>query len=81
VKKEKIAVKRWNSPMRMLDAQGDHIMGVGEYFTAPIQMVMRKQEKSLCWEVGPLEKGITGYLAVSWFRKHNPNINCHIKRI
>jgi len=75
VKKEKLPVERRGSPIQMLDAQGDLMMGVGEYFTTPLEMVMGKQEESIRWAVGPLEKGISGYLPVSWMQKHNPDIN------
>jgi len=51
------------------------MMGAGEYFTTPLDMVMGKHEESLHWEVGRLEKGISRYLPVSWVRKHNPDIN------
>jgi len=44
-------------------------------------MVMGKHEEKLRWEVAPLEKGISGYLPVSWIRKHNPDINWHTNRI
>ena len=81
VKKEKIPVEKRNSPIQMLDAQGDLMMGAGEYFTAPLEMVMGKHEESIRWEVGPLEKGISGYLPVSWIQKHNPDINWHTHRI
>lgn len=81
VKKEKIPVHRRDSPIEMHDAQGDLMMGAGEYFTAPLEMVMGKHEESLRWEVGPLEKGISGYLPISWVRKHNPDINWHTNRI
>ena len=62
VKKEKIPVERRSSPIQMLDAQGDLMMGAGEYFTSPLEMVMGKHEENIRWEVGPLEKGISGYL-------------------
>jgi hypothetical protein len=81
VKKQKISVERRNSPIQMIDAQGDLMMGAGEYFTGPLEMVMGKHEQSLRWEVGPLEKGISGYLPVSWVRKHNPDINWYTKCI
>jgi RNase H-like domain found in reverse transcriptase/Reverse transcriptase (RNA-dependent DNA polymerase)/Integrase zinc binding domain/Chromo (CHRromatin Organisation MOdifier) domain/Integrase core domain len=81
VKKEKIPIERRNSPIQMLDAQGDLMMGAGEFFTAPLEMVMGKHEESLRWEVGPLEEGISGYLPISWVQKHNPDINWHTNRI
>jgi hypothetical protein len=59
----------------MLDALYDLMMGEGEYFTEPLEMVIGKLEKSICWEVGPLEKGISRYLPVSWIQKQNPDIN------
>jgi hypothetical protein len=49
----------------MLDAQGDLMMGAGEYFTAPVEMGMGKHEESICWEAGLLEKGISGYHPIS----------------
>jgi hypothetical protein len=49
----------------MIDAQGDLMVGAGEYFTAPLEMVMGKHKESFPWKVGPLEKGISGYLPVS----------------
>jgi hypothetical protein len=81
LKKEKIPVYRWGSPIQRLDAQGELMMGAGEYFTAPLEMVMGKNAKSIRWEVGPLEMGISGYLPVSSIQKHNPDINCHTHRI
>ena len=81
VRKEKIPVVRRASPIQMQDAQGDIMMGAGEYITVPLEMVMGKHEEKLRWEVAPLEKGISGYLPVSWIRKHNPDINWHINRI
>ena len=47
VKKEKIPVERRASPLQMLDAQGDLMMGAGEYFTAPLEMVMGKHEEKI----------------------------------
>jgi hypothetical protein len=81
VKKDKIPVERRNSPIQMLDAQTDLMMGAGEYFTATLQMLMGKHEESIRWEQGPLEKGISGYLPISWVRKNNPDINWHANRI
>jgi hypothetical protein len=40
VKKKKIPIERRNSPIQMIDAQGDLMMGAGEYFTTPLEMVM-----------------------------------------
>jgi hypothetical protein len=75
VKKEKIPMERRSSPIQMLDAQGDLMMGAGEYFTAPLEMVMGKHEESIHWKLGPLEKGISRYIPVSWIQKQNPDIN------
>jgi hypothetical protein len=61
----KIPVERRNSTIQMIDAQGDLMMGAGEYFTIPLEMIIGKHEESLHREVGPLEKGISGYLPVS----------------
>jgi len=77
VKKEKIPVQRRSSPIQMLDAQCDRMMGPGKSFTAPLELVIGMNEQSIRWEVGPLEKGISGYLSVSWIQKHNPDINWH----
>jgi hypothetical protein len=44
-------------------------------------MVMGKHEERIRWEVGPLEKGISGYLPGSWIQKHNPEINWHTHRV
>jgi hypothetical protein len=44
-------------------------------------MVMGKHQESIRWEVGPLEKGISGYLPVSCIQKHNPDINWHTHHI
>jgi hypothetical protein len=77
VKRERIPVETRNSPIQIIDAQEDLMMSAGEYFTAPLAMVIGKHEESLRWEVGPLEKGISGYLPVSWVRKPNPDINWH----
>jgi hypothetical protein len=81
VKKEKIPVERRSSPIQVLDALGDLMMGAGEYFTAPLEMIMGKHEESIRWELGPLEKGIYRYLPVSWIQKHNPDINWHTHHI
>jgi hypothetical protein len=80
-KKEKIPVERMKSTIQLIEAQGDLMMGAGEYFTATLEMVLVKHEECLRWEVGPLEKGISGYLPVSCVPKHNPDINWHTKRI
>ena len=45
--KKKIPVERGASPLQMLDAQGDLMMGAGEYFTAPLEMVMGKHEEKI----------------------------------
>jgi hypothetical protein len=65
VKKKKIPVEQRSSPIQMLDAQGDLMMGAGEYFTTLLEMVMDKHEESIRCEIGPLEKGISWYLPVS----------------
>jgi hypothetical protein len=47
VKKEKIPVERRSSPIKMVNVQGDLMMEAGEYFTAPLEMVMGKHEESV----------------------------------
>jgi hypothetical protein len=81
MKNDKIPVERQSSPIQMLDAQGDLMLGAGKYFTAPREMVIGKHERSIRREVGPLEKGIIRYQPVSWIQKHNPDINWHTHHI
>jgi hypothetical protein len=32
-------------------------------------------QEEVSWEIGKLEKGISGYLPVEWLTKHNPEID------
>jgi hypothetical protein len=57
------------------------MMGVGEYFTTPSEMVLVKNEETFCWEVGFLEKGISRYLQISWVKNHNLDINWYTDRM
>jgi hypothetical protein len=75
VKKEKILVDRQNSPIQVVAALDNLMLGVGKYFSGPLEMVMGKHDESLHWEVGLLQKVISGYLPVSSIRMHNPDIN------
>ncbi|KAH0603433.1 uncharacterized protein H6S33_007755 [Morchella sextelata] len=75
VKKHGIPLVRRDQPLTMFDAQGDVMMGGGEYYTHPVRMTMGDHKETLRWEVATLEEGMTGYLPISWARKHNPDIN------
>jgi hypothetical protein len=57
------------------------MMGAGEYFTAPLEMVRGKHEESNRLEVDPFQKGNSGYGLVSWIQKYNSNINRNTHRI
>jgi hypothetical protein len=59
----------------MFDAQGDVMMGGGDYCTHPVRMTMGDHKETLRWEVATLEEGITGYLPIDWVRKYNLDIN------
>jgi hypothetical protein len=65
----------------MYDAQGDVMMGGGEYYTHPVHMSMGDHKETLRWEVATLEEGISGYLPIAWARKHNPDINWELNTI
>jgi hypothetical protein len=75
VRKHGIPLVRRDQPLTMYDAQGDVMMGGGEYYTHPVCMTMGDHKETLRWEVATLEEGMTGYLPISWARKHNPDIN------
>ncbi|KAH0610375.1 uncharacterized protein H6S33_011902 [Morchella sextelata] len=75
VRKHGIPLVRRDQPLTMFDAQGDVMMGGGEYYTHPVCMIMGDHKETLRWEVATLEEGMTGYLPISWARKHNPDIN------
>ncbi|KAH0607133.1 uncharacterized protein H6S33_003121 [Morchella sextelata] len=75
VRKHGIPLVRRDQPLTMFDAQGDVMMGGGEYYTHPVRMIMGDHKETLRWEVATLEEGMTGYLPISWARKHNPDIN------
>jgi hypothetical protein len=81
VKKEKIPVERRNSPIKMLDPQGDLMKGACEYITAQPELVMGKHEESICRKVDSLAKGISRYLPTSLVGKHNPDIHWQTNHI
>lgn len=81
VAKHKIPTISRKSPVQVLGPDGTQIEGAGLRFTTPLNLVIGKHEESMSWEVGPLQDGVLGYLPISWFKKHNPEVDWHSGRL
>jgi hypothetical protein len=62
-------------PVRVTGADGSAIEGAGEKYTTPLTMRIGHHQEEISWEIGQLEKGISGYLPIEWLTKHNPEID------
>jgi hypothetical protein len=67
-------VKR-EEPVRVTGADGSPIEGAGVRYTTPLTMRIGHHQEEISWEIGQLEKGISGYLPIEWLTKHNPEID------
>ncbi|KAH8145237.1 uncharacterized protein LAJ45_10798 [Morchella importuna] len=75
VRKHGVPLVWQDQPLTMYDAQGDIMMGGGEYYTNTVHMSMGDRRETLRWELATLEEGISGSLAIACARKHNLDIN------
>jgi hypothetical protein len=62
-------------PVRVTGADGSPIEGAGVRYTTPLTMRIGHHQEEISWEIGQLEKGISGYLPIEWLTKHNPEID------
>jgi hypothetical protein len=62
-------------PVRVTGADGSPIEGAGVRYTTLLTMRIGHHQEEISWEIGQLEKGISGYLPIEWLTKHNPEID------
>jgi hypothetical protein len=62
-------------PVKVTGADGTPIEGAGEKYTEPLTMRIGHHQEDISWEIGRLERGISGYLPIEWLTKHNPEID------
>jgi hypothetical protein len=61
-------------PVRVTGADGTPIEGAGVKYTTPLTMRIGYHQEEISWEIGQLEKGISGYLSIEWLTNHNPEV-------
>jgi hypothetical protein len=66
---------RRESPVEVRSADGTPIEDAGSKYSTPLTMRIGHHQEEVSWEIGKLEKGISGYLPVEWLTKHNPEID------
>jgi hypothetical protein len=66
---------RRKSPVEVRSADGTPIEDAGFKYSTPLTMRIGHHQEEVRWEIGKLEKGISGYLPVEWLTKHNPDID------
>jgi hypothetical protein len=53
-------------PVKVTGADGTPIEGAGEKYTTPLTMRIGHHQEDISWEIGQLERGISGYLPIEW---------------
>jgi hypothetical protein len=66
---------RRKEPIEVRRADGTPVESAGFKYSAPLTMRIDHHQEEISWEIGKLEKGISGYLPVAWLTKHNPEID------
>jgi hypothetical protein len=66
---------RWKTPVQVGNADGTPIEDAGSKYSTPLTMRIGQHQEDVSWEIGKLERGISGYLPVEWLTKHNPEID------
>jgi hypothetical protein len=66
---------RRECPVEVRSADGTPIEDAGSKYSTPLTMRIGHHQEEVSWEIGKLEKGISGYLPVEWLTKHNPEID------
>jgi hypothetical protein len=74
VVQHKLPWVRRPDPVKVTGADGTPIEGAGERHTKPLTMRIGYHQEEISWEIGQLEKGISGYLPIEWLTKHNPEV-------
>jgi hypothetical protein len=62
-------------PVKVTGADGTPFEGAGVRYTTPLTGRIGHHQEGISWEIGQLEKGISGYLPIEWLTKHNPEID------
>jgi hypothetical protein len=62
-------------PVKVRSADGTPIQDAGTKYLTPLTMRIGHHQEEVSWEIGKLEKGISGYLPVNWLTKHTPGID------
>ena len=63
-----------DQPITVLTADGAEMRDAGAKYTEETIMRIADHQEELTWEISCLEKGIDGYLPISWLEQHNPDI-------
>jgi hypothetical protein len=66
---------RRENPVEVRSADGTPIEDAGSKYSTPLTMRIGHHQEEVSWEIGKLERGISGYLPVEWLTKHNPEID------
>jgi hypothetical protein len=66
---------RRKNPVEVRSADGNPIEDAGSKYSTPLTMRIGHHQEEVSWEIGKLEKAISGYLPVEWLTKHNPGID------
>jgi hypothetical protein len=66
---------RRECPVEVRSADGTPIEDAGSKYSTPLTMRIGHHQEEVSWEIGKLEKSISGYLPVEWLTKHNPEID------
>jgi hypothetical protein len=66
---------RRKTPVQVGNADGPLIEDAGSKYSTPLTMRIGQHQEEVSWEIGKLERGISGYLPVEWLTKRNPEIN------
>jgi hypothetical protein len=61
-------------PIVVNTAEGNPIKDAGKEYTEEVILRIGDHQEELTWEISPLEKGIDGYLPISWLSQHNPDV-------
>jgi hypothetical protein len=72
VRIHKLPWVRRKEPIEVRSADGTPVERAGFKYSAPLTMRIGHHQEEISWEIGKLEKGISGYLPVAWLTKHNP---------
>jgi hypothetical protein len=62
-------------PVKVTGVDGTPIEGAGVKYTTPLTMRIGHHQEEISWEIGQLERGISGYSPIEWLTMHNPEID------